>query len=53
MYIINKTLSDTVRKKIDKMLSEAYENVEDGNFDDALKLYDLALQRKIQKTFRL
>ncbi|RZD36729.1 MAG: hypothetical protein CXT78_17090 [Thaumarchaeota archaeon] len=32
--------------KINNMLAEAFECVEDGNFDDALKLYDLTLKQE-------
>ncbi|WP_255458147.1 M48 family metallopeptidase [Nitrosarchaeum sp. AC2] len=32
-------------KELDKMMSQAYEYCEDGNFSEALKLYDLALKQ--------
>jgi tetratricopeptide (TPR) repeat protein len=45
-YIVNKILSKIVSDKIDKMLVQAFENVEDENYSDALKLYDLALREE-------
>ena len=45
-YIINKILSDTLSNDIDKMLVDAFEHVEDGNFDQALKLYNLVLKQE-------
>ena len=36
--------------KIEKMLVQAFENVEDGNYSDALKLYDLALKEEPENT---
>ena len=32
--------------EISKMLQQAMEYVEDGNFDDALKLYDMVLKQE-------
>ena len=32
--------------EIDKMLNEAFEFAEDGNYSDALRLYDLVLQKE-------
>lgn len=46
IYIIPKTLSKTLSRKTEKMLAQAFECVEDGNFFDALKLYDLALKEE-------
>ena len=43
-YIINKIISNAVNNRIDKMLIQAFEYVEDENYSDALKLYDLALK---------
>lgn len=43
-FIIDKILSNTVSNKIEKILAQAFEYVEDENFSDALKLYDLALK---------
>jgi tetratricopeptide (TPR) repeat protein len=45
-FIINKILSKTMSAKIEKMLIQALEYVEDGNYSDALKLYDLALREE-------
>jgi len=45
-HIINKILSNTVSNEVDKMLAEAFEFVEDGNYSDALRLYDLALKKE-------
>jgi len=42
-YIINKTFSPSMSDSIDDMLLQAYEFVEDGNYSDALRLYDLIL----------
>ena len=44
-FIINKISSNTMSTKIEKILVEALESVEDGNYSDALKLYDLALRK--------
>jgi thioredoxin-like negative regulator of GroEL len=35
-----------VSSKIEKMLVQAFECVEDGNYSDALKLYDLAIKEE-------
>jgi len=43
-FIINKIISNSVSNKIEKMMAQAFECVEDENFSDALKLYDLALK---------
>jgi len=43
-FIINKIISNHVSDKIEKMMAQAFECVEDENFSDALKLYDLALK---------
>jgi len=43
-YIINKILYDTMSDHTDEILSQAYEFAEDGNFVDALRLYDLILK---------
>ena len=43
-FIINKTIPNAVSNKIEKMVAQAFECVEDENFSDALKLYDLALK---------
>ena len=45
-FIIDKISSKTMDAKIDKMLIQALECVEDGDYSDALKLYDLALQEE-------
>ena len=44
--IINKTSSNTVSSELDKMLEDAFECAEDGNYSDALRLYDLALKKE-------
>ncbi len=49
-FIINKIISNTVSDKIEKMLVQAFECVEDENFSDALKLYDLALKEDPDNT---
>ena len=49
-FIINKILSKTMSVKIEKMLIQALEYVEDGNYSDALKLYDLALREEPDNT---
>ena len=43
-FIISSVLSDTVDVNTDQLLTEAFECVEDGNYADALKLYDLVLR---------
>ena len=43
-FIIRSMLSDTVDVNTDQLLTEAFESVEDGNYSDALKLYDLVLR---------
>jgi len=43
-FIINKIMSNSMVDKIEKMVAQAFECVEDENFSDALKLYDLALK---------
>jgi len=43
-FIIDKILSNHMSNKVEKMLTQAFECVEDENFSDALKLYDLALK---------
>jgi len=43
-FIINKIISNPVSNNIKKMMAQAFECVEDENFSDALKLYDLALK---------
>ena len=43
-FIIDKILSNPMSDKVEKMLTQAFECVEDENFSDALKLYDLALK---------
>ena len=45
-FIINKILSNIMSTKIKKMLIQALECVEDGNYFDALELYDLVLQEE-------
>lgn len=42
--MIDKILSNTVSDKTAKMLAQAFECIEDENYSDALKLYDLALK---------
>jgi thioredoxin-like negative regulator of GroEL len=49
-YIINKILSKIVSDKIEKMLVQAFECVEDENYSAALKLYDLALKEEPDNT---
>ena len=49
-YIINKILSKTMSDKIEKMLVQAFECVEDENYSAALKLYDLALKEEPDNT---
>ena len=49
-FIINKILSKTMSTKIEKMLIQALEYVEDGDYFGALKLYDLALQEEPDNT---
>lgn len=44
-YIIDKILFSTVNNEIDKMLAQAFECVEDGNYSDALRLYNLSLKQ--------
>jgi tetratricopeptide (TPR) repeat protein len=46
IFFINKILSNTVDDEVKKMLAEAFEYAEDGNYSDALKLYDLALKKE-------
>ena len=53
MYIINKRLSCVVSKKIEKMLSQAYEYVEDENYDDAIRIYDIVLKQEPQNVSAL
>lgn len=43
-FIIDKILLNHMSNKVEKMLTQAFECVEDENFSDALKLYDLALK---------
>jgi len=43
-YIINNMLTHTMSDQIDKILSQAYGFAEDGNYSDALRLYDLILK---------
>ena len=45
-YIINNILSHAMGDQIDEMLLRAYEFVEDDNYSDALKLYDLILKEE-------
>jgi len=45
-YIINNVLSYAMNVQTDKILSQAYEFAEDGNYSDALRLYDLILQEE-------
>ena len=45
-YIINKILQNTVSDEIKKIVFQALECVDDGNYFDALKLYDLALKKE-------
>lgn len=45
-YIINNMFSHTMSNQVDKILSQAYEFVEDGNYSDALKLYNLILKEE-------
>ena len=47
-FIIKKIISKPVANKIEKMMSQAFECVENENFFDALKLYDLALRDVIR-----
>jgi len=42
-YIINKIFSPSMSNSIDEMLLQAYDLVEDGNYSEALRLYDLIL----------
>ena len=49
-FIINKILPKTMSTKIERMLIQALEYVEDGNYSDALKLYDLALREEPNNT---
>ena len=49
-FIIDKMLSKTMSSKIEKILIQALECVEDGNYSDALKLYDLALREEPDNT---
>ena len=49
-YIINKISSKTVSDKIEAMLVQAFECVEDENYPAALKLYDLALKEEPDNT---
>ena len=43
-FIIRNVLSDIVDVNSDQLLTEAFECVEDGNYADALKLYNLVLR---------
>ena len=43
-FIINKIIPNSMSNTIEKMLTQAFECVEDENFSDTLKLYDLALK---------
>lgn len=43
-FIIDKIISKPVINKIEKMMAQAFQCVEDENFSDALELYDLALK---------
>lgn len=45
-YIINNALSYAMSVQTDEILSQAYEFVEDGNYSDALRLYDLILKEE-------
>ena len=45
-FIINKILTDTLSNEIKNMLVQALECVEDGNYSDALRLYDLVLRKE-------
>ena len=49
-FIIDKIISNSMNDKIEKMVSQAFECVEDENFSDALKLYDLALKEDPDNT---
>ena len=43
-FIIDKMMSNFMTHKIEKILTQAFECVEDENFFEALKLYDSALK---------
>ena len=43
-FIIDKTISNPMSHKIEKMMTRAFECAEDGDFSESLKLYDLALK---------
>jgi len=45
-YIINKILSTMMGDRIERMLVQAFECVEDENYSAALELYDLALKEE-------
>lgn len=49
-FIIDKIISNSMSHKIEKMLTQAFECVEDENFSEALKLYDLALKEDPDNT---
>ncbi len=49
-FIIKKIISKPVVNKIEKIITQAFECVEDENFSDALKLYDLALKEDPDNT---
>ena len=44
-FIIDNTSSNLVDKEIENILSNAYDCVEDGEFDEALKLYNFVLKQ--------
>jgi len=45
-FIINKLLPKTMSRQIEQMLVQALECVEDGDYSDALNLYDLVLKEE-------
>ncbi len=49
-YIINKILSNIMSDKLEEILVQAFECVEDENYSAALKLYDLALKEEPDNT---
>ena len=45
-FIIDELSSKTVNSSIERILVQALERIEDGNYFDALRLYDLALKKE-------
>ena len=52
-FIIDKFSSNVMDAKLDKMLIQALEYVDDGDYSNALKLYDLVLREEPDNTHAL